>query len=232
MRLFQKLSILFTTAILFVSYSVQALPTLRLHDVGTDQTVTVADGSPLDSTAAAGAVTYNYSLGTFLINVTTGITYPILGSPTKPHLDLNSVNVSSPGAGSLEIMFSETGYSSSASLVQFLSHIGGTVAYLKGSSVAFNLYASNSNMLFDTSTPVFTSGKFGPGAFSSESLDAFSPTGPYSLTLKATITHSGLGVSSFDYNVEVPEPAPLALISLGFILLLSGYRLQAAKHLI
>ncbi len=42
----------------------------------------------------AGVATSNGILGNWVVNVTIGITYPLLGSTTQPLLDLNSVNVS------------------------------------------------------------------------------------------------------------------------------------------
>jgi hypothetical protein len=63
-----------------------------------------------DSNPAEGAITYISAIGDWTVNVTTGLTKPILGSSTYPHLDLNSVNVSSSTAGKMLIAFYDNGF--------------------------------------------------------------------------------------------------------------------------
>lgn len=70
---------------------VRATPlTLTLTDGS--NTVTVQDGAMGDSNGTNGAVTWNGSLGVWIVNVTTGVGYPVLGSPSWPILDLNTVS--------------------------------------------------------------------------------------------------------------------------------------------
>lgn len=75
---------------------------LRMTD-NLGNTVTVADQGIGDSNAANGALTFIGGLGglsTWTVNVTTGISDPIFPANSGfAKMDLNSVNVSTSGAG-------------------------------------------------------------------------------------------------------------------------------------
>ena len=89
---------------------------IRLNDGST--ILDIIDGDSNDSNTAVGVVTYNGDFGVFDINVTTGITKPILGSATSPELDLNQVTVTcvwdlgctGSSTYTLTTMFSDTGF--------------------------------------------------------------------------------------------------------------------------
>lgn len=57
----------------------------------------------------------------------------------------------------------------------------------------------------------------GPGAFSQTNLDTYTADGTFALALEVDITHAGAGVSSFDYEGKVPEPATLLLLGVGLV---------------
>src|SRR6056297_2344194 len=76
-------------------------------DDGLGNSVVVEDGGANDDSDLDGVVVFNGALGDFIINVSTGISTPVLGSEDQPILDLNSVDVSS-GAGSLTIGLTAT----------------------------------------------------------------------------------------------------------------------------
>ena len=102
-------------ALLFGTSLANAGFVLTLDDLstaGVDVTVTDAD--------ADGVVNYNGAVGSFNINVTTGISKPALPDGT---MDLNSVNVSG-GDGQLQIMLTDTGFTGPVG--GFTSSIGGT----------------------------------------------------------------------------------------------------------
>jgi len=77
-----------------------------LATLGVD--VTLTDGDPGDQSSEAGAIVFNGTLGVFAINVTTGISKPLVTSPQL--MDLNSVSVSSGAAGQLFIQLTDTGF--------------------------------------------------------------------------------------------------------------------------
>ena len=203
--------------------SAQAIPTIQLFDGVT--TVTVADGGGGDITAAVGAVTFSGAIGTWIVNVSTGVSKPILGSATKPDMDLNSVNVSG-GVGTLTILFSDDGFG--PTLGNSFAQVGGTINNLAGSTLAYTTFASASNALFALTTPL-TSQSFGSGAFSGSVFGSAVPiTSPYSLTQKVVIRHAGSGASSFNASLTVPDGGTTASM-LGFALMgIAGLRRKLA----
>ena len=207
----------------------QAIPQLRLSDGFT--TITVTDGGVGDINGSAGVIVFQGAIGVFNINVTTGVTKPVLGSPTEPVLDLNSIAVNGTGPGTLTISFSETDFVSTGPSVNFLTSVGGVTA----GSVVFDYFASASNANFATDLLVSTTGSL-VGPFVDTDLGAEALTGLYSLTTVATITHTAAAQnSSFNANfetvtetIEIPE-APLAPSLIAGVLLLAARTIRRRK---
>ena len=199
----------FGVIMLFNIQTANATATLRLQDV--NGYLDIVDGGIYDSNTTAGVVTYSGGFDSiWTVNVTTGITYPVLGSLSYPELDLNSVNVSSSAGGTLDIYFSETGFGTTGN-----TQIGGVT----GGTVTGYTYLDNGNNLFGTTTLL---GTLGPNtnSFSGTTTTSLDPSDPYSLTNKATITHSGSDVTSFNLTtVVVPEPVSYTLFVVGGALL-------------
>jgi hypothetical protein len=194
-----------------------AIPTLQLTDGVT--TVMIVDGTAADSNPVAGAVTFIGVVGNWVTNVTTGITMPLLGSATLPFMDLNSVDVTSIGGGTLNIMFSEVGFGPLLAPTGFMSDIGGTLNSAAGSRVTYNTYLDAGNVLFAT-TNLLNSQTFTHPltAFSGSAGSlAVGPLPTYSLTQDITIVHPGFGSTSLDATTTIPEPGTLMLLGSGLL---------------
>jgi hypothetical protein len=169
-------------------------------------TVSVLDGGAGDINAATGAITYYGSIGNFSMNVTTGLSKPVIGGVNNPKLDLNSINVSSSGGGTLTIRLTDDGFGSSGypgweTLIGGVT--GGTISLVSSYTLDGGTEQEISNL-----------GPFSAGAFSA-SVHQFTGilTGSYSLSLAATIVHSSAANSSFNAEIQPnPEPSTLALL--------------------
>lgn len=187
----------------FVPADAEAALILRLSDGITP--VEIQDGDLDDANPAAGGVTFIGSVGVFVVNVTTGLSDPILGSATEPHMDLNTVSVSS-GAGTLTIELIDEDFVG-AGTHSFAMNIGGTTGTT--SSVTYNAYADGS--LIDSLGP------FGGPVFAATGGGSATVGSPYELMQQVIITHTGAGVTSLDAELIAPEPASLALLGLGLV---------------
>jgi len=194
---------------LLIPSQVLALAQLRLTD-DLGNTVTVVDGDN------DGVVNFNGSLGgttNFTVNITTGISKPTLGSTTFVKMDLNSVNVTSTGGGTLTIEFTDTDFLAVAGNTAFDVDTGGTT----NGTFGISWYADDANAAFAQTSLITSQGAFGPGAFSASTAGGANLTGAFSITAVATITHTGAGqVSSFDSEINaVPEPGTVLLFGTG-----------------
>jgi hypothetical protein len=197
---------------LAVPHQANAVPTLMLSDGITTHTVVLSDGAAGDQSTDPGVVTFNGAIGSWSVNVTTGIVL----NEGRPYMDLNSINVSSTtstASTTLNIYFSQTGFT--ANNGSWEAAIGGVAR----NTVAYSTYLGASNALFDTSVGLTNSGLLGSGAFSNTTASNTILPGPYSLTQYIQIVH-GAGTRNTSFNAElrsVPEPSALLLMGLGFL---------------
>lgn len=172
--------------------------------------ITTAD----DDNGVTGAVTYIGSVGdNWVVNVSTGLTKPVLGSAYNPVMDLASVNTSLD-AGVLNIYFTDTDFLDMY-IPGFQVEFGGTT---DGTS-QLTSYSDDWNWENYPQAYLTDSGILGPGAFAStEVASANINDSPYSLSMKWQIVHDGSGVTSGDAKLSaVPEPTTMLLFGTGLL---------------
>ncbi|HVL02566.1 MAG TPA: VPLPA-CTERM sorting domain-containing protein [Dongiaceae bacterium] len=171
--------------------------------------ITIYDGTGSDLNGVNGVITYSGSVGNFIVNVTTGISKPVIG---PAQLDLNSINVSG-AAGTLLVSISDTGFT--GNIPGFNASYGGTTQ----GNVNFDFLYDTNNQAFGGSS--FASGNYASGlgntntAFSNSINGSVVPASPFSLTIGTRIQHdSAFEVTSFDAHIT-PVPLPASVWLLG-----------------
>jgi len=187
-----------------------AAPILTLDD-GMGNTATVQD------TDGDGIVSFFGSLGSFLINVTTGLSYPAIGGPNEAKLDLASLNVSG-GTGTLVITLADTFSPIPWTSAALTSAIGGVTT----GDVAFETHL-NGSLMESFNFPGRSPGQ----SFSETSRTSLTgqTSNPFDLAIMAAVTHGPRGgITSFNGAAIVHTPEPMALTLLGGGLALAAVR--------
>lgn len=161
-----------------------AVPTMTLTDLATAETVVITDGSGLDIHPTSGIVTFAGRIGSWFLNVDTGLTKPTIGSASNPALDLSFVAVSKGAGGSLKITFSDDFFGPINGNVKLA--IGGTTM---GSVTGAAYYDLDNGIGGQASQIGSTLGAFSSGGFGSNQQTDLALGNPFSLTLEVIITH-------------------------------------------
>jgi hypothetical protein len=198
-------------------------------------TLYLSDGTNsvlLTDSTNSGAITYNGNLGgtsPWIVNVTTGLSKPILTNPSGD-MDLNSVNVTSSAGGTLTIILADNGWPGGGGGVSL--NIGGTLA--SGASLDAKAFVNNAGTLPTLATPLPSGSILAadtglitppPTAFAASVGGNAGPlTAGFTLIEEVVLHHTAGGSTSFDGSVTIPEPASLTL--LGAALLASSKLLR------
>ena len=169
-----------------------------------------------DGDAVFGAVGFDGILGDFFINITTGISKPLIGSLEVASLNFTSLNISG-GNGTLEIMLTDTDFNTPSGALILENALDGES--VGGSTIFTQGFIDTANAEFGNSFSLPIQGPFGPGTFSNTvSGEAGFVVAPYSLTETATITHTTGFTTSTSFSKELtatPEPSTMLLLASG-----------------
>lgn len=199
--------------VLGVMPAAHAVPTLSLQ-VDNGPAFVCADGAACDTSALAGIVSVNQALGDFVVNMTSGLSKPLLIGG-DPLMDLNTLNVQVSGAHTLVITFSDNNFDIHGGVLKM--EYGGTLSGA-GASFEHSAYYDADNVLFAQDTLIGQVGALGPGGFGGVLGAGYSPDAAYSVTQILTLRTAGAFTTfSGDFEVNVPEPTTLALLGLGLL---------------
>lgn len=184
---------------------------LKVSDGSTTQTLTDSGGT--------GAINFIGSIGSFIYNVVTGLSAPMIGSIDIPQMDLNFVDITARGGsgGTLTMTLTDTGFQGGGNdFMHFLSTIGGTIN--GGGSLSFDTYMDCGNTAFGMSTLLSSqTGVSGNPYSSSGDKYVSSCSGAYSLTELVSLQLPGSASISGDASLSVPEPSTIALFGVGLL---------------
>jgi hypothetical protein len=178
-----------------------------------------------DDHATPGHTSFSGTIGNFTFSSDVGAGFPGVGSPSRPELDLTSLDLTTGTVGgTLTVSVTETDFTTTTSPIQFLSSLVGNY---DNSQATLSTYFDTTNAHFGTGTLLSS------GLLDNQSAVVVEPSiiGPYSLTEIVTITAGANSLTSLDAIVrDVPEPATLPVLGAALLITLgmAGARRVAA----
>jgi len=229
----------------------QAAFRLRVESINASGNST--DGVVLSDSDGDGVIMFSGSVGTFSLNVTTGIKQPpnTISADAYGGIDLSNVSIATSSGGTLRITLEADGFTEGPDGQMIVkTEVGGTLG--RGVSATFSGWADATNampILGDDDaltgaplaianpvipvTGVQTPGlAFNTSPFSGASSAEFIKSGSYSLFSQAVIKFSGGGTVSFDQaTLTTPAPGSLLLTLAATPVLGVGYLVRRRKSL-
>ena len=181
---------------------------------GINPVITIDDNLIGDLNPATGELTLSTNVGVWTLSISTGVTKPVLGAAKTPIMDL-VIQASSTNAGTLQYVFSDTGFTPFS---PFTATVSGHVISGAPTTVNYSVYGDASDTLAALTTPLTTTGTIPLPVLTSNS-GSFSLSSLYSLSQVVQINASGPSSVSVDASLSViPEPSTTALTFLGLSL--------------
>ena len=133
------------------------------------------------------------------INVDTGLSKPLLPGATMPHMDIGWVTVSFVGPCDIELLWTDTDFTSMND-VQCRGDVGGTTG---GTFDGYSAFNDPANVMFSLANEILNTGPVAGTPFAaSDTGAAIDADAAYSLTMKVEFSH-GSGVVSSSGNAEL-----------------------------
>src|SRR5688572_14092553 len=221
MRLFSRIALAVAVVVGFLSTTepAHAVATLRVSGNGGVNWIKLRD------TDGNGEVSYDGSVnGGWTLSLAAGTTKPAIGSATDPIMNLSAANISSTGAGTLLIEYSETFYGPLPDGNSFITSLNSENVGT-GRTTVWS-YLSTANTLFDKAELLGAIVQTGPNGNSSVQTGGMFGYSEFSLTMRISIRHTGAGDSSFTARLVDPPPSVpdggSTVVLLGFALLAVG----------
>jgi|ERR1017187_8378843 hypothetical protein len=187
---------------------------------GVNPVITIDDNLTGDLNPATGELTLSTNVGVWSLSISTGVTKPALGAPKVPIMDL-VIQASSTNAGTLQYVFSDTGFTPFETLN---STVSGHVISGAPTTVNYSVYGDASNNLGALTTQLTSTGTIPLPVLTTNS-GLLSLGSLFSLSEVVQINASGASAVSVDASLNVspiPEPSSVEFTFLGLAFLVVG----------